>query len=131
MLDLIAADTLESKRMVANIASFMRFAADWQAANPRGTLAGFVDYLDAYQAAGGELPTSVELTEDVDGVRLMTLYQAKGLEFPIVFVPQLLDGRVADARGRRRPLPAGAAARGRARPATSTPRRSGGCCTSR
>ncbi len=55
-------------------------------------MAGFVDYLDAYQAAGGELPTSVELTEDVDGVRLMTLYQAKGLEFPCVFVPYLLDG---------------------------------------
>ena len=91
MLDLIAADTLEAKRTVANIASFLRFAADWQAANPRGTLAGFVDYLDAYQAAGGELPTSVELSEDVDGVRLMTLYQAKGLEFPIVFVPDLLD----------------------------------------
>ncbi len=67
-----------------------------------GTLAGFVDYLDAYQGAGGELPTSVELTEDVEGVRLMTLYQAKGLEFPIVFVPQLLDGRVADARGLER-----------------------------
>ena len=92
VLDLIAADTLESMRTVTNIASFMRFAADWQAANPRGTLAGFVAYLDAYQAAGGELPTSVELSEDVEGVRLMTLYQAKGLEFPIVFVPNLLDG---------------------------------------
>jgi DNA helicase-2/ATP-dependent DNA helicase PcrA len=92
VLDLIAADTLESKRTVTNIASFMRFAADWQAENPGGTLAGFVAYLDAYQAAGGELPTSVELSEDVEGVRLMTLYQAKGLEFPIVFVPCLLDG---------------------------------------
>ncbi len=49
-------------------------------------------YLDAYQTAGGELPTSVELTEDIEGVRLMTLYQAKGLEFPIVFVPSLLEG---------------------------------------
>ncbi len=92
VLSLIAADTLEAKRTVTNIASFMRFAADWQEANPRGTLAVFVDYLDAYQAAGGELPTSVELSEDVEGVRLMTLYQAKGLEFPIVFVPSLLDG---------------------------------------
>ena len=64
-----------------------------------GRWPGFVDYLDAYQAAGGELPTSVELTEDVEGVRLMTLYQAKGLEFPIVFVPQLLEesGRRARA----------------------------------
>ncbi len=129
MLDLIAADTLESKRMVANIASFLRFAADWQASNPRGTLAGFVDYLDAYQGAGGELPTSVELTEDVDGVRLMTLYQAKGLEFPIVFVPQLLDGEWPAREYGGGLFPKRAAARGRARPATSTPRRSGGCCT--
>lgn len=92
VLDLIAADTLESKRTVANIASFLRFAADWQAANPKGTLNGFVAYIDAYQGAGGELPTSVELSEDVEGVRLMTLYQAKGLEFPIVIVPSLLEG---------------------------------------
>ncbi len=90
VLDLVAVDTLESRRMVANIASFMRFAGDWQREHPRGSLAAFVDYLDAYQTAGGDLPTSVELTEDVDGVRLMTLYQAKGLEFPVVFVPQLL-----------------------------------------
>ncbi|HUQ77531.1 MAG TPA: ATP-dependent DNA helicase [Patescibacteria group bacterium] len=90
ILDLVAVDTLESKRMVANLASFLRFAADWQKEHPRGTLAGFVEYLDAYQNAGGDLPTSVELTDDIDGVRLMTLYQAKGLEFPVVFVPQLL-----------------------------------------
>ncbi len=92
LLDLIAVDTLEAHRMVANIASFLRFASDWQGGSPSGTLAGFVAYLDAYRDAGGELPTSVELTEDVDGVRLMTLYQAKGLEFPAVFVPGLLEG---------------------------------------
>ncbi len=92
VLDLIAADSLEAKRTVTNVASFLRFAADWQGANPNGTLAGFVDYLDAYQQSGGELPTSVELTEDVEGVRLMTLYQAKGLEFRHVIVPSLVDG---------------------------------------
>ncbi len=92
LLDLLAADTLESKRAVANVASLMRFAADWQREHPERTLADFVDYLDAYQSAGGELPTSVELAEDVQGVRLMTLYQAKGLEYPHVFVPHLLDG---------------------------------------
>jgi superfamily I DNA/RNA helicase/RecB family exonuclease len=91
ILDLVAADTLESKRTVANIASLLRFTHDWEAEHPRGTLAGFVDYLDAYQSAGGELPTSVELSEDVQGVRLMTLYQAKGLEYRYVFVPSLLE----------------------------------------
>ncbi len=90
VLDLLRIDSLEAKRTIANIASFMRFAHDWQAEHPRGTLAGFVDYLDAYQGAGGELPTSVEASDDLVGVQLMTLYQAKGLEFDHVFVPQLL-----------------------------------------
>src|SRR5207342_2435975 len=88
---LIATDTTDAHRMVVNIASYLRFAADWQREHTTGNLAGFVDYLDAYQQAGGELPTSVELTEDVEGVRLMTLYQAKGLEFRHVFVPSLLE----------------------------------------
>jgi DNA helicase-2/ATP-dependent DNA helicase PcrA len=92
LLDLLAADTLESKRAVANVASLMRFAADWQREHPTSTLGDFVNYLDAYQSAGGELPTSVELAEDVAGVGLMTLYQAKGLEYLHVFVPHLLDG---------------------------------------
>ncbi len=105
VLDLIAADTRESQRAATNIASFLRFAFDWQAEHPQGSLAGFVDYLDAYQAAGGELPTSVELTEDVDGVRLMTLYQAKGLEFPCVFVPFLLDGEWPVSRETGEALP--------------------------
>src|SRR5206468_4030476 len=90
VFDLVALDTLEAKRTVANIGSFIRFAHDWQTEHPKGTLAGFVDYLDAYQSAGGELPTSVEASDDLQGVQLMTLYQAKGLEFGHVFVPQLL-----------------------------------------
>jgi DNA helicase-2/ATP-dependent DNA helicase PcrA len=92
VLDLLSTGTLEARRAVVNIASFLRFSVAWQASNPQRSLADFVDYLDAYKAAGGELPTSVELSEDADRVRLMTLYQAKGLEFPIVVVPDLVDG---------------------------------------
>ncbi len=92
VLDLLSAGTLEARRAVVNIASFLRFSAAWQEGNPQRSLADFVGYLDAYKAAGGELPTSVELSEDAEGVQLMTLYQAKGLEFPVVVVPNLLDG---------------------------------------
>ncbi len=31
--------------------------------------------------------------EDVDAVHIMTVHQAKGLEFPIVFLPSLIEGR--------------------------------------
>jgi DNA helicase-2/ATP-dependent DNA helicase PcrA len=92
VLDLLSAGTLEARRAVVNIASFLRFAAEWQQASPQRSLADFIGYLDAYKAAGGELPTSVELADDAEGVRLMTLYQAKGLEFPVVVVPDLVDG---------------------------------------
>jgi DNA helicase-2/ATP-dependent DNA helicase PcrA len=92
LLDLLMADTLEAKRAVANVASLMRFAADWQREHPTLCLGDFVAYLDAYQSAGGELPTSVEMAEDAQGVGLMTLYQAKGLEYDHVFVPHLLEG---------------------------------------
>ena len=92
ILDLLGVGTVEAKRSIVNIGSFMRFASDWQQAKPRGTLADFLAYLDAYKSAAGDLPTSVELTEDVEGVRLMTLYQAKGLEFPIVVIPRVVEG---------------------------------------
>ena len=91
ILDLIGTDTRESQRIAVNLASFLRFASEWQAAFPAGHLKQFVDYLDAYQEAGGELPTSVELSEDVEGVRLMTVHQAKGLEFATVIVPRVLE----------------------------------------
>ena len=132
VLDLLAADTLEAQALGRQHRELHALRGRLAGEPTRAaTLAGFVDYLDAYQAAGGELPTSVELSEDVEGVRLMTLYQAKGLEFPIVFVPQLLEDEwpVRDEAG-------AAASRGSccARPcrrATSTSRRSAGSCTSR
>ena len=40
VLDLLAIDSLEAKRTIANIGSFMRFAQDWQAEHPRGCLGG-------------------------------------------------------------------------------------------
>jgi DNA helicase-2/ATP-dependent DNA helicase PcrA len=92
LLNRLASPTPEHQREVADIAALLRFAADWQREHAGRSLVDFLDYLDAYQDAGGELPTSVDFAEDVAGVRLMTLHQAKGLEFAHVFVPYLLDG---------------------------------------
>ena len=52
---------------------------------------GFVEDLAA-QAERGEASEAPVLEEDSDGVRLMTLHSAKGLEFPVVILADLTTG---------------------------------------
>ncbi len=78
----------------------------------------------------GDDPPTAELDDDRDAVAVLTVHKAKGLEFPIVFLVGLVDGRFP-AADRRDPLAIpGRAARGRRRPrATPTCARSAGCST--
>ena len=76
--DLIAIETVEAQRTVLALARFMRFVADWQEAHPRETLIDFVAYLDVYQQVGGDLDADQQGRVAVDGIQLMTVYQAKG-----------------------------------------------------
>jgi DNA helicase-2/ATP-dependent DNA helicase PcrA len=96
--DLVAIETPDAQRSVLAVARFMRFVADWQAAHPRASLAGFVGYLDVYQQVGGDLDADLPGRVDVDGVQLMTVYQAKGLEWDAVVVPRLVEGQFPDTR---------------------------------
>ena len=103
--DLIAVETVEAQRTVLAVARFMRFVADWQEAHPRETLTDFVAYLDIYQQVGGDLDADQQGRVAVDGVQLMTIYQAKGLEYEVVIVPRLVDGQFPDTRDEQRLLP--------------------------
>ena len=76
----------------------MRFVADWQQAHPRESLAEFVAYLDIYQQVGGDLDAEQQGRVEVEGVQLMTIYQAKGLEYEAVVVPRLVEGQFPDTR---------------------------------
>ncbi len=53
--DLVASGTPEAHQRVLNIARFMRFAADYQAAHRRHSLRDFIDYVDLFEEAGGDL----------------------------------------------------------------------------
>lgn len=48
----------------------------------------FVDWLDD-QAENGEAGDAPIMEEGVDGVRMMTVHKAKGLEFPVVMLPDI------------------------------------------
>jgi RecB family exonuclease len=103
--DLIAVETPDAQRTVLAMARFMRFVADWQAAHPRDSLADFVAYLDVYQQVGGDLDADLPGRVRVEGVQLMTVYQAKGLEYEAVAVPRLTEGQFPDTRDEAKLIP--------------------------
>jgi len=96
--DLIATETSEAQRNLLAIANVMRFVLAWQGENSRGSLTDFVAYLDLYQEAGGDVDADTVRGVDVDGVQLMTVYQAKGLEYEVVIVPRLVESQFPDTR---------------------------------
>jgi DNA helicase II / ATP-dependent DNA helicase PcrA len=51
----------------------------------------------------GDDPATAEVDADADAVAVLTVHKAKGLEFPVVFMTGLVDGRFP-ARTRRDPL---------------------------
>jgi DNA helicase-2/ATP-dependent DNA helicase PcrA len=51
----------------------------------------------------GDDPATAEIDADADAVAVLTVHKAKGLEFPVVFMTGLVDGRFP-ARTRREPL---------------------------
>src|SRR5262245_15267191 len=74
----------------------------FEAANDRGRdyFRALHNYLlhyarDAYEEFEGEMSV------DLDAVDILTVHQAKGLEWPIVFVPSLTDGRFPSSRAGR------------------------------
>ena len=103
--DLIVTGTPEAHRAVLDIARFLRFAADHQASRPRDSLVDFIAYVDLYQEVGGDLEIETPVSAGVSGVQLMTIYQAKGLEYPAVVVPRVVEGQFPDTRGERLLLP--------------------------
>lgn len=52
----------------------------------------FIDELDLMIEAGDD-PAPAQIDEGPDAVRLMTIHQAKGLEFPVVFMTNLVEQR--------------------------------------
>ncbi len=100
ILEPIVADTLELKRTVAR--SRASCASPTAGGQPEGDAGRVRRVSRCVPGCGGELPTSVELSEDVDGVRLMTLYRGQGPRVPDRLRPNCSTGGWSSDRGPRR-----------------------------
>jgi ATP-dependent helicase/nuclease subunit A len=75
------------RRRLANVRKLMRMARQFETAEGRD-LRGFLDHLEERATRDREGEAATE-AEDHDGVRVMTVHAAKGLQFPIVAVADL------------------------------------------
>jgi len=82
-LGLAVAVPVGERRYVDRLAQFLR---EWQPKSETSRLAEFVEYLDYFAQAGGQINLE---QEGGDAVQLMTVHSAKGLEFDHVFVLRL------------------------------------------
>lgn len=73
----------------ANLEAVLRLMAAYEAGGG-SSLSDFLSSVKTESSAGGaDLPTAVELSEEDDVVRLMTMHKSKGLEFENVFLVDL------------------------------------------
>ncbi|HYZ14369.1 MAG TPA: 3'-5' exonuclease, partial [Actinomycetota bacterium] len=85
LLDLETERTVEAEGRIENIRELGGVAAEFAQRDPEGTLADFLEQVSL-------LGEQDEYDEEAGSVTLMTLHNAKGLEFPVVFVIGLEDG---------------------------------------
>lgn len=76
---------------VENLMRLHNLACEVSSPNQQG-LAWFLQYLEQSKRAKGDLGEAPMLGEGEDVVRVMTIHQSKGLEFPVVVVPNLEKG---------------------------------------
>jgi ATP-dependent helicase/nuclease subunit A len=86
----------------ANVRKLMRLAAEFESREGRD-LRGLLDFLAARSEADADAQAATAL-EGHDGVRIMTVHSAKGLEFDVVAVPDLARDLLAGSTALGLPL---------------------------
>jgi DNA helicase-2/ATP-dependent DNA helicase PcrA len=83
----------EAARLTANVSRFAEMIAEFCETSDDRSIAAYMRYLDLVLLSGeDEEPAPVETADDA--IHVMTIHQAKGLEFEAVFVPGLVEGRL-------------------------------------
>ena len=83
---------LENETKIQNIAKFFNNVRDFELVAKEDRVISFVNYLNLLIEAGDDPPTA-EADLDTDAVNILTIHKAKGLEFRVVFLVSLVQGR--------------------------------------
>jgi len=83
----VIAATFEGAQRLANVERLFTLAERFDGADTH-LIRDFVRYVQEFEAVGSR-ESEGQIDEAANAVRLMTIHQAKGLEFPIVIIPEL------------------------------------------
>ncbi len=93
---LVEEETVENQLSIKNLDLFLNKAKEFEIKHREDTkeiptIVDFLDYLELVLEAGDN-PAQAEI-EDIDTINLMTVHGSKGLEFPVVFMVNLVAER--------------------------------------
>lgn len=86
--DAIVGAMPDGERRRLNVGLLCDYAEKYEAAGNLG-LSGFIRFIDKVARTSGDLATAARPSENADIVRIMTVHQSKGLEFPICILADM------------------------------------------
>ncbi len=83
----VTAANFDGAQRLANVERLFTLAARYESSGTH-LIRDFVRYVEEFEAIGSR-ESEGQIDQAADAVRLMTIHQAKGLEFPVVIIPDL------------------------------------------